>query len=65
MKNSILTVLIAVQLLFTTFIKADNLKTTPAKVTAATVFLRGAQLTCSADFTASPGNCRHLQKVIL
>ena len=34
---------------------ADNVKTTKANVSAATVFLSGAQLTCSAEFTAQPG----------
>lgn len=35
--------------------KADHVKTTKANVSAATVFLSGAQLTCSSEFTAQPG----------
>lgn len=34
---------------------AENIKTSKAAVSAATVYLSGAQLTCSSEFTAAPG----------
>jgi uncharacterized protein (TIGR02231 family) len=53
-KKTILPVLLIYMLpAFSSF--ADNVKTNKAVVSAATVFLSGAQLTCSSEFNVQPG----------
>ena len=55
MKKIISKLLLPAVILITNPILGDNVKTEAARVTKATVFLRGAQLTCSSDFVAQPG----------
>ncbi len=53
-KLPVLTIILLI-LFGKTGIFAEAIKTTDAKVSKATVYLSGAQLTCATDFTAVPG----------
>ncbi len=55
MKNKILCLLLLAGTLAAQPAHSENVKTIEAKVSDATVFLRGAQLTCISDFIVVPG----------
>ncbi len=55
MKNKFLLLLLLAGILSAQSVFSENVKTEEAKVSSATVFLRGAQLTCNSDFLALPG----------
>lgn len=55
MKNSIYVLLMAAGIIITHPAISNNIKREAARVSKATVYLRGAQLTCTSEFTAVPG----------
>ncbi|TAH40360.1 MAG: mucoidy inhibitor MuiA family protein [Bacteroidetes bacterium] len=55
MKNKFIHLLLFAGILSAQSAFSENVKTEEAKVSNATVFLRGAQLTCNSDFVALPG----------
>lgn len=55
MKNSIFRLTLLAVILLAKPAFSENVKSETAQVTRAIVFLRGAQLTCTSDFTALPG----------
>ena len=55
MKNFSILRIALILILLSTNAFADNIKTTKASVDKATVYLSGAQLTCSSEFPALPG----------
>ncbi len=55
MKNSICILLMAAGIITTHPAISNNIKREAARVSKATVYLRGAQLTCTSEFTAVPG----------